>query len=783
MRAPLCLYSAGLVALLAAPVLAQDPAQASQVVLSWNDLGMHCVDPDFSIFALLPPFNTLNSHVIIGGKLQKTASARVTYQAMADPTGSINTTSIGKTNFWKHVKSLFGVQPPPDVGLTGSKMPGKANTPQPTKFDTQWKWFQAQGIPLTPIDDAMRLNPYPLMKVIARDSSGREIANTVTSVPTSNELACRKCHDSAGNPFARPAAGWLFDPDPVRDNRLNILRLHDERQINKQSFKAALAKLGYNKAGLLATVKTDGKAVLCANCHVSNALPGTGIAGIPAMTDAIHTAHSRVLDTSGKLLDANPTRSACYNCHPGFKTQCLRGAMGKAIGTNGKFAIQCQSCHGSMSAVGDFRRTGWLDEPTCQNCHSGTATQNTGKIRYTSVFDANGKRRKPANNVYATTPDVPKKGFSLYRFSSGHGGLQCAACHGPPHAIYPTSTENDNLQSKKLQGHIGTISDCTVCHGKLQKSQMLRGPHGMHPVDSKWAGDKHGDLAKGSRLATCQACHGRDNKGTVLSMAKGDRVYRTKFGTKRFWRGFRVGCYNCHRGPKSEHRNSNRAPVVPSLSARTPNDVPTSVTLRGTDADNNRLTFRVVDQPKHGTVAFNPATNGTKATYLPKKGYTGTDVFTYAAYDGQSESNLGTVTMTVTAASCRGSLEAYGFGCPGTGPFLPVLSASGCATPGQTITLDLANGRGGALGVVLFGVGRTAHELAGGCVLRVTPPLVASKGLIQQGSGAGRGKFTLPIKIPGYIPRGVRLTMQAFLVDPGSQVGWSNSNGIDMTIR
>ena len=31
-------------------------------------------------------------------------------------------------------------------------------------------------------------------------------------------------------------------------------------------------------------------------------------------------------------------------------------------------------------------RTGWLDEPACQSCHSGTAVHNNGAIRYLSVF-------------------------------------------------------------------------------------------------------------------------------------------------------------------------------------------------------------------------------------------------------------------------------------------------------------------------------------------------------------------------------------------------------------
>ena len=57
-----------------------------------------------------------------------------------------------------------------------------------------------------------------------------------------------------------------------------------------------------------------------------------------------------------------------------------------------------------MSAVGAATRTGWLNEPTCQQCHSGTATNNSGQIRFTSVFDASGNPRVAADTRFATNP-------------------------------------------------------------------------------------------------------------------------------------------------------------------------------------------------------------------------------------------------------------------------------------------------------------------------------------------------------------------------------------------
>src|SRR5512134_2107738 len=96
-----------LVAGAAAPASALDP---NVRVVAWNDLGMHCTDADFQIFSLLPPYNTLVVQVMRNGALVDDPSGLVvTYRGVADATGSINTTSQGKSNFWAWAFDLFGV--------------------------------------------------------------------------------------------------------------------------------------------------------------------------------------------------------------------------------------------------------------------------------------------------------------------------------------------------------------------------------------------------------------------------------------------------------------------------------------------------------------------------------------------------------------------------------------------------------------------------------------------------------------------------------------------------
>jgi hypothetical protein len=576
-----------------------------------------------------------------GQLIRSGAGYVVTYEAVADPSGSINATSVDKSNFWQYAQSLFGLLDPlpPDTGLTGVAMPGPVNAPQAMSYDAANAWWVAEGVPLTPYDDALSKNPYPMFRIRARSAAGTLLASTDIVAPVSDEMACKACHASGSGPAARPAAGWVDDPDPERDYRLNVIRLHDERRGASAGYAAMLVRHGYDAAGLYPTVMVDGRPILCATCHASNALGTGGEAGVPPLTGAVHALHSSVIDPgSGLALEDIANRSACYACHPGSTTRCLRGAMGNAVAANGSMAIQCQNCHGRMSMVGSAGRVGWLDEPTCQNCHTGTAVHNNGRIRYTDVYDTDGQRRVAVDPTFATTPDTPAPGLSLYRFSTGHGGIKCEGCHGSTHAEYPSSHRNDNVQSIALQGHAGVLVECTTCHA-TPPTAIDGGPHGMHPVGQGWV-SSHPDAVEANGISACRACHGVDDRGTVLSYGKGDRTLATDFGPRHFWIGSRIGCYACHDGPASDQPNPNH-PAVVADAAATSSGMPTAIALVAHDADGDALVLRVVSQPAHATVSISGAT----ATFYP--GYAGPDAFTYAAWDGDSDSNLGRVLVDV----------------------------------------------------------------------------------------------------------------------------------------
>jgi len=649
---------------IALAVAALNPATplsaANNQILSWNNLGMHCMDSDYSVFSILPPYNTIEAQLVVAGKLVTNGVGyTVTYQAVADPDDSFNSTAMGKGNFYLYSHALYGAALPSEAGLAGWSMPGTNNTPQGMLFEptnhpaagvaTKVNWFRAEGIPIAPYDDAGRKNPYPLMRLIARNGSGTAIASNDIVLPVSDEMDCRVCHGSGAWIPARPQAGWVWSNNPERDYRLNILRLHDQKQFADHAdvYAAALAAGGFDPQGLYRGVVADGKPVLCAVCHASEALGTSGFPGVPALTASVHSKHAFVTDPDLHItLDNSVNRAACYRCHPGSATRCLRGAMGGAIAPDGTMAMQCQSCHGTMSVVGAQNRVGWFMEPNCQSCHTGTAVTNNGQIRYTSAFEENGSVRVPTNQTFATTPDNPAPGLSLYRFSFGHGGLQCAACHGSTHAEFPATHRNDNIRNEKIQGHAGVTAECTTCHVSMTPSAATAaaGPHGMHPIGQGWVSFHHNVTGSVAARQKCAACHGADFRGSVLSRATGPRGLSANVEggtvTLDLFQGALIGCYNCHNGPGSESINHSVAPVVVNVVTNTTSAQPVDIILPVTGVN---ATARIISQAAHGSVGLSNAT----ATYFPEPGFVGTDRFTFAAWDGMKNSALATGTVAV----------------------------------------------------------------------------------------------------------------------------------------
>ena len=223
---------------------------------------------------------------------------------------------------------------------------------------------------------------------------------------------------------------------------------------------------------------------------------------MPPADDPLRTASQKSRPVNN--YERGILEESCYQCHPGSDTQCLRGAMFSG-------GVVCQDCHGNMAEVGnDFSirvshtnpgdfildgslRVPWASEPGCQSCHTGDAMNPRHPAGALVASDGLRLLQAYAPATLAVpgvgepvqvahmiqSPDSPfaeNQGVNahgaavstLYRLSTGHGGVKCEGCHNSTHAIWPVknSFSNDNIAATQLQGHTGTIIECSSCHGK-----------------------------------------------------------------------------------------------------------------------------------------------------------------------------------------------------------------------------------------------------------------------------------------------------------------------------
>ena len=91
----------------------------------------------------------------------------------------------------------------------------------------------------------------------------------------------------------------------------------------------------------------------------------------------------------------------------------------------------------------------------------------------------------------------------------------------------------------------------------------------------------------------------------------------------------------------------NDPPVADDQAVNTEEDTPTTIILTASDVDSAGLSYIIVNGPANGVLS-GAAPN---LTYTPSPGFNGSDSFTFKASDGQLDSNIVTVSITVTPAA------------------------------------------------------------------------------------------------------------------------------------
>ena len=231
----------------------------------------------------------------------------LTYHAATDPDGSVNTTSLGgKTDFWDYANALFGLSLNAGEGLTGLTMPQDHPTnpgAQDMAYHSGPQWFSAEGIPITPIEDDLQINTYPLMRIRALNAdTGASLGRLDIVVPVAMETDCQSCHFTGGVGSLRGGIVWAVDAVTEVTTKKNILLLHDF---------------------LEGTTLDSQTQVQCSGCHYSLALDSSGSGpngdqlGKPSFSNVMHEYHGNVIDQNGD--PAYPPGAGvddtCYRCN------------------------------------------------------------------------------------------------------------------------------------------------------------------------------------------------------------------------------------------------------------------------------------------------------------------------------------------------------------------------------------------------------------------------------------------------------------------------------------
>ena len=96
---------------------------------------------------------------------------------------------------------------------------------------------------------------------------------------------------------------------------------------------------------------------------------------------------------------------------------------------------------------------------------------------------------------------------------------------------------------------------------------------------------------------------------------------------------------------------SNIPPVADSQDISVNEDTSVEITLTGSDADGDALTFEVVDFPTNGVFA--------DGIYTPNANYNGNDPFTFVAFDGSDYSAPATISIVVAAVNDAPVVESF----------------------------------------------------------------------------------------------------------------------------
>ncbi len=304
-----------------------------------------------------------------------------------------------------------------------------------------------------------------------------------------------------------------------------------------------------------------------------------------------------------------------------------------------------------------------------------TVTQNVslsialaaGQIRITLNWTKDANLHPNDLDAHLTGP-TDNGCFHVFFLTDNRGSLTA-----PPFAML----EVDNISSTVCP----VSSDCPPTE-TVRIAQLRTGLYRFY-VRNFSAGTTTGDTSLGAARAQVQVFDGTGLRDTFV----------VPTGAGRFWNVFELNGQGVitRLNVLAETEpgltcgvTPNTPPIANAQTVASNEDTPKLITLTGTDADNDPLTFTIVTQPARGTLTG----TGANLMYTPSANLNGADVFTFKVNDGKVDSATATVAINVTPVCDAPVLTMPGTQTVNLKQELVINISATDADAGQTITLS-----------------------------------------------------------------------------------------------
>ncbi len=392
--------------------------------------------------------------------------------------------------------------------------------------------------------------------------------------------------------------------------------------------------------------------------------------GWPTWSDGYSTYPSNPLIASRIGTDGRTARGSIddywvYSNHPGPDPYETGGwSQHQWTDAVGDFMKTSQAAYGNVDGATVFHTWSNDSSPlTCADMETHAVAVKDGTYGRKLFYEARGYT---VTDCYNQKTDNNAGGFTLAKFKSeidaGHPVLLNLAGHSivgygyNGNTVYIRDTWDSNPGNVYSMTWGGSYSGMAL----LSVSIVRLGPANQAPVAQNQAVTTAEDTAKEITLVASDADGNPLTYSIVaqpthgsLSAVAGNKVTYTPAanysGPDSFTFKANDGTIDSNTATVSITVTAiNDPPVAQNQTATTEEDTGKEITLVATDVDSTTLTYSIVAQPAHGSLS---AVAGNKVTYTPAANYNGADSFTFRANDGTHNSNIATVSITVTAVN------------------------------------------------------------------------------------------------------------------------------------